>query len=44
MVNFLVRYASKVVIYDHRAFIRLATDVGILPTVPKYHLAKYLEN
>ena len=26
MGNFLVRYASRVVIYDHRAVIRLATD------------------
>ena len=26
MGNFLVRYASRVVIYDHRAGIRLATD------------------
>ena len=26
MVNFLVRYASRVVIYDRRAVIRLATD------------------
>ena len=26
MCNFLVRYASRVVIYDHRAVTRLATD------------------
>ena len=26
MGNFLVRYASRVVIYDHRAVIRLATE------------------
>ena len=29
MGNFLVRYASRVVIYDRRAVIRLATDVVI---------------
>ena len=29
MGNFLVRYASRVVIYDHRAVIRLATDLMI---------------
>ena len=27
MGNFLVRYASRVVIYDRRAVIRLATDI-----------------
>ena len=29
MGYFQVRYASRVVIYEHKMFIRLATDVGI---------------
>ena len=37
MGYFPVRYDSRVVIYDHRGFIRLATDVGIKsgPNFPK---------
>ena len=35
MGNFLVRYASIVVIYDNRAVIRLATGFCYIHTVPK---------
>ena len=30
MGNFLVRYASRVIIYDGRAVIRLATDLVVI--------------
>jgi len=38
MGKFLVRYASRVVIYDRRAVIRLATEFSVGDKVKKYHL------
>ena len=35
MGNFLVRYASRVVIYDRRAVIRLATGLGLMNPIKK---------
>ena len=44
MGNFLVRYASRVVIYDRRAVLRLATDVsGSNPVIGKLFTVNCIE-
>ena len=38
MGNFLVRHASRVVIYDRRAVIRLATGLENVPLLVVWHV------